>query len=424
VPHLSIGIIRATDDQVIRTLASVWHESGEPAEATYSVSTGFGAMSGKIADIDNDKALNEVRRMRISAMHALVLHLRRPHDLRASVTRADQGDQLQVHAGDNVPAEVQNEFLIRVRKAFAPQDLAGLEKSLGKEATEFYRRREETLVRLQTLNEQLVTDAVATRKTLEAENVAYRRRLDQESDARRAELESDYLAKTNALNERESALEARIKELDDRAPTHARRQLREDLKRILQQRNESFALTKQTAGKRTPIHILFIVLLLSTGGLAGVAFGNVITPPAGIAAWVLLMRFGLAAAAFLAAVAFYIRWIDSWAKAHADEEFKLKRLELDIDRASWVVEMALEWRAARGTQIPAELLDRLTSNLFTEQGGQRKLRHPSEDLASALLRASASLRIPLPGVGELRLDRKAMERFERATAPELDLADR
>jgi len=45
---------------------------------------------------------------------------------------------------------------------------------------------------------------------------------------------------------------------------------------------------------------------------------------------------------------FFIRWQDRWYEAHANEEFRFKRLDLDVDGASWLVEMMLEWRGVEG----------------------------------------------------------------------------
>ena len=122
----------------------------------------------------------------------------------------------------------------------------------------------------------------------------------------------------------------------------------------------------------------------------------------------------MGAIALVALVIYYIRWNDLWFRQHADEEFRLKRLDLDIDRASWVVEMALEWSAEKNTGIPQELIDRLTRNLFEGGGLSGEAKHPSQDLASALLGASSGLCIRVPGLGEIQLDRRGIRRFKEA----------
>lgn len=55
----------------------------------------------------------------------------------------------------------------------------------------------------------------------------------------------------------------------------------------------------------------------------------------------------------------------------------------------------------------------MTRNLFVDPiSGSAK--HPSEDLASALLGASSGLLVKMPGGSEVRVDRKGIERFKKA----------
>ncbi|WP_447599975.1 hypothetical protein [Nitrospira sp. Nam80] len=93
----------------------------------------------------------------------------------------------------------------------------------------------------------------------------------------------------------------------------------------------------------------------------------------------------LSGIAIAAAIIFYIRWNNEWFSLHSNEEFRLMRLDLDIDRASWVFEMASEWKDDKGSELPADLIDKLSRNLFVQDAGNnRHPKHPSEDLASAL----------------------------------------
>jgi len=214
-----------------------------------------------------------------------------------------------------------------------------------------------------------------------------------------------------ALGAREEELKARLQDLDDRSSRHARRQLRQDLKAALAQRTSSFTLSRDTSRKRLPIHTLFGLLVGGTGLLFVAAVIGHLPSAASLPAWVLVVRFSIVALAFAASVVFYIRWSDEWFRQHADEEMRLKRLELDIDRASWVVEMALEWRDEKGGEIPHELVERLSRNLF-ESEASVQVRHPSEDMLASLLGASAGLTVRLPNVGEATLDRKGIAKLK------------
>jgi hypothetical protein len=98
---------------------------------------------------------------------------------------------------------------------------------------------------------------------------------------------------------------------------------------------------------------------------------------------------------FAATMIYYIRWNDNWFRRHADEEFDIKRFQLDLDRASWVVEMAMEWNEEKEKEIPKELIDRLTVNLFQTKASE-KIKHPSEEIISKLLEGSAELSITAP----------------------------
>ena len=110
---------------------------------------------------------------------------------------------------------------------------------------------------------------------------------------------------------------------------------------------------------------------------------------------------------------YFIRWQDRWAQEHADEEFRLKRLDLDVDRASWLVEMMLEWRGEQGRDIPKELVEKLAAGLFEPSTQRPSARHPVEDGIAALLSSAAALKLNLPG-GELTLDKKAIDKAKSA----------
>jgi hypothetical protein len=70
--------------------------------------------------------------------------------------------------------------------------------------------------------------------------------LEQTFQERTAALEADYKSKVDALAQRESELDKRQKDLDDRDNTHARWQIQQGLKEVLKQRNTDFSLTEKT----------------------------------------------------------------------------------------------------------------------------------------------------------------------------------
>jgi hypothetical protein len=128
--------------------------------------------------------------------------------------------------------------------------------------------------------------------------------------------------------------------------------------------------------------------------------------------WIHVLRVPLGALGFAVSAVFYIRWNDQWFRQHADEEFRLRQLELDVDRASWVTELALEFRDEKG-EIPSGLIERLSNGLFTSFRKTEPVQHPSEDLVSLLLGASSGLRVNVPGIGEATLSRKGLQKFKQ-----------
>ncbi len=94
-----------------------------------------------------------------------------------------------------------------------------------------------------------------------------------------------------------------------------------------------------------------------------------------------------------------------------------KQMELDINRASWVVEMALEWKTEKGEEIPSELLEPLSRNLFQYAGTSVDRNEPPTDLASMILGAAYSAKIQTPS-GELHFDKKSLRKAAKQSEGE------
>ena len=136
--------------------------------------------------------------------------------------------------------------------------------------------------------------------------------------------------------------------------------------------------------------------------------------------WLELGRLPLGVVGFALTAIFYIRWNDQWFRQHADQEFRLQQLALDVDRAGYATEMLLEWQEDKGGEMPAVMVDRLTTGLFTDQTKVAAVRHPSEDITAALLKAASSVRIDLPGIGELSLPGRQIRKLDRNLAKKRD----
>ena len=193
-----------------------------------------------------------------------------------------------------------------------------------------------------TINEQLLE----TRQNLESEYRKTIEELENKFRAKNEELEHQHDQKLKELSQKETKLHDWQKELDDRANTHARREIRKDLKSEISQRTASFTITKETKKLRLAIHITCIIgliLLLFGVGYFSFKSANLIdtTSNSLVALTILLKPFALTIA-FLGLLTYYIRWMNRWFDRHADAEFQLRKLSLDVDRASWVIESALE----------------------------------------------------------------------------------
>ena len=286
----------------------------------------------------------------------------------------------------------------------------------------FYDAREDVVVRLEGalagLTQKIAGHAVQVRQQLDSEFQVYREKARDEIVAERNRLESDIADREKTLREEQLALDERLQQVNDRESRHVRRQIREDLKEELTRRSASFSLTPGTGRLRRPVFLFSVVLLVIFGaGLVGFSWLLVFSPPTTNAALVALsvrqIVFGLA---FGATAVFFLRWNNRWFERHADEEFRLKRLHLDLDRASWVVEMAMEWAEEKGGALPPTLVDRLTNDLFVMGDSEGKSLHPADQVSAALFGAAARAHVELPGGTSLDLDRKSIKKLGKDMA--------
>jgi len=249
-------------------------------------------------------------------------------------------------------------------------------------------------------------------------------KVQREADEARKTLELEYNEKLNELKEAEKELEERKKSLDDRDNTHARRQIRSDLKRRIEEHAKSFELTRGTKALRRPIHVAAVFSLAAIGGLAAFyVFGSLsaISNSQNVTelALTLLKPVGLTIA-FLGILTWYLRWMNRWFERHSEAEFQLKQFELDVDRASWVVETALEWRQTQDTTMPDHLIESISRNLFSKsEKDEGADMHPADYLASALLGRASGLRLKLPG-GEIEYGPKALKEAGSGNASKRD----
>lgn len=377
------------------------------------------AIDGAVSDIATKDAVKTALAADASILHSVQLILQ--HNITVSIQRQPQQafDQCKVSYQDQVDGVALARVLAATRRHFPTLDRAELiQRVLGEELTEYYRQREQRLMKLEDLNEQLIVQGTKFREELERQAAERQRQREEEAEAARARMQAEHDGRMADLEVKAKALTDREKQLDDSSSKHARRQHHKDLKKMLESRGQNFSLTRATAQKRYLPHALFVLLMLVPAVLFALSLWSAVYRPGTWNGtpndWAALLRLPLSAIALALAVVYYIRWNHDWFRQHAEEEFNLKRLDLDVDRASWIVEMMLEWKDEKDAPIPPELIDRLTRNLFAlDRRGETVIRHPAQDLASALLQASSSITLPIPGGGSATVNAKGLDRFKR-----------
>ena len=304
--------------------------------------------------------------------------------------------------------------LVAIQRQFCPLDrAAAIERALGPEIAEFYRRREEGLARLEALTQRIVEETHDYRIQLDTETAEHKRALTTAFDEKVKALDVQYEERSAAVEARAQELDKLRRDLDDRGARHARRQQSRELQEKLSSRSKKFELTSETQHKRRSIHAIFVLLLVMSGSLIARSLLFPATTTEGVALWLELGRLPLGVLGFALTSIFYIRWNDQWFRQHANQEFRFQQLALDVDRAGYAVEMLMEWQEEKGSEMPAVFVDRLTTGLFTDQTTEARVRHPTEDVTSALLKASSGVRLDVPGVGEATVTGRGFRKLER-----------
>lgn len=307
-------------------------------------------------------------------------------------------------------------LITRIAKELQPVDPNRVVGGLSEEQQQLLAVHSSTLGRLEGLNEKLIKDSEEFRHRLEEKYQERADELETKHHERADQLEEEYGQKAKELEEREEEVRRKLKEIDDRQNTHVRRELRKSILEEIRDRSQDMRLTQSTSRLRLPVHFVCIVLMGLLGGGAifyAVELSAIVRAEevGGNALFAVLAKQLFVSVAFGATSVFYLRWLNSWFSKHADNEFRLRQLQLDVERASWVVETAFEWKDAKGMSIPHELLEPISKGLFhSDDNGSEEL-HPADQLASALLGTASSVRLRV-GDSEVTLDGKKLAKLK------------
>lgn len=219
------------------------------------------------------------------------------------------------------------------------------------------------------LTKQAINNDEYIRKATEGLEKKFQEReeaLERKNQERRAELDA---------HERDFA--KRVSEFDARENTTVRRELLNKIRQLLEGHGQ-FKISKETAGKRRIIHAICFATLVATGILAGCVAKTILEKSA--FDWHLIPMFSAGVLVFASTLVFYLRWNDQWFKEHAHAEFHNKKTDSDILRASWIAELHFEWKDKKQADLPADLINSFTRNLFTDPYARDVKHHPLDQL--------------------------------------------
>ena len=411
-------IPRFTDKEVFRLSLAVLKHEFEPTQCRSALLFGH-----TIQGLPGTKELDDILEEDTIAIQKLSFTL--SLGMTVEITRTvDQSDKTLTGFQDTLcvtpGAKYTNangvvRLIKRIREEFKPVDQRDFLDYLKEEDRSFYHAREKSSRDLKKLLEESFQKLYEL-TTIRSEQVeSERRKLYSEHEQRQNELKVEYAGRMKEIAARESELAKLKDELDDRQSMHVRRELLKEMRDILSERAKKFELTQETQRRRLPTFVgyLFVMLLLATVTGFFIFWDFKSTSGTGQLSGWLIARQIVFGASFAAVTAFFLKWTSQWASRHAEEEFGLKRLELDILRASWVVEHALEWQALKEGEIPKDLIDRLSSHLFSSKSSKEDGATASETLADALLGNAASLKLKA-GDNEIVLDHKGLKRLKKS----------
>ncbi len=414
-----------SDPEILIAFNNIAAELGQDAEQSTLYVMVMGGVSPyqeiPLSDIQNQPFAQHAEQYGTASWEDARAYFRPLHvqvQLRRDREQGDDRITVSFRNGPSDPMDA-SRALAAVGGQFVPlNQLAAIQRVLGPEMAEFYRLREDGLSRLEALTQKLVSETHAYRMKLDTETADHKRALTESFEEKTRALDAEYKERSARLESREHDLNNLRRELDDRSARHARREQSRALQEKISDRSQNLTLTRSTQRKRYPVHIIFSTLLVLSAGLITLSLVTPVTATEGAEFWIGLGRLPLGALGFALTAVFYIRWTDQWFRQHANQEFRLQKLALDVDRAGYATEMLLEWQEDKGGEIPAVIVDRLTTGLFTDHDPATRVRHPSEDATATVLKAASGIRVDVPGFGEVTLTGRQLRRLDKKLSEE------
>ena len=373
---------------------------------------------------DSDKVLSSVLAAEGSAMEILALvggknrvEIRRNYNHKNPEQSQSPHLTFTFDDQDQTKKPLYPLVLAEIQSAIRPINPSRISSLIDEDTRQHYEARDLSLARLETTQATLLHEFEAIKQQHYSDIDKKREALDVAYQVKTTELVAKHAQLLKEIEQREQDLETERTKLDDRSSTHVRRDLREKLKEVLTKRQTSFSLSKESAYRRRFVFFGYITVLVVLAGIAGTYLYLESKSASDGLGYLQLGRQLAATIGFFITAGYFLRWMHSWAQQHAEEEFRLRQLEVDLDRASWVVEMVFEWDDSKDKPVPEKLIDTLSANLF---GESEKVKAASMTPGDAVAKTLAGLpnaaaELHFPG-GKLSLDKKSLKQANKQTA--------
>jgi hypothetical protein len=359
---------------------------------------------------------SSIYHFRLIANNAVLFHVRRDGKYLFDEVSYNW-DEARGHVQESMYARFTNVLRQKYKEMKIGETFSGFP---NEEIDKYYEAQSATVAKLQDINTELLFGIHKRQHELDEAYNKKIQELELKMENQRKTLQTEYEEKDRKLQEKEEAFKKKEEQFETSESKYTRRKLRQDILSRLAELSQKFELTKGTKHLRYPVTGFALVFIVFFAGLTIAALTQSLNliEAAGkdlsqLNWWVLgilsLKQIAFASA-FLGGAWFLIKWNDRWFRQHADAEFNFKQLELDINRASWVVEMALEWKEEKGTELPPELLDRLTKNLFKDVSQASTDADNPPDMASLLIGSASNVKFKAGNGTEVELDRGGIKK--------------
>ena len=270
----------------------------------------------------------------------------------------------------------------------------------------------------------ILSEMEALTLNIQQDSQDFRKRIEEDFYNKKIEIEKSADEKIglikNQYDKKEAALKGRERSLDDRGHTHVRREIRERIKERIRDNIDNIRSSTSVSILRWPVHISYILLIVSSSLGAYYYSHAIFTQKYGDPTKVGMVIIILAllkpltlTCVFTSSFIFYIKWLNNWFNKKSEEELYLRKYQLDIERASWVVETVLEGMHQKGKELPKELIINFSKDLFyINKDKSSKSGNPVDQLASAIFGSASRVSLDVAG-NRVEFDKKSMKKMSK-----------